>query len=265
MANYREHVIYSATSQSTGNISLWDYPSAYNYLKISHGTNGVLGTYTSLNNMGPVVTDYVRTAMNYVSLYTEFFGGVSTASANSRYKAASMYSGTTGKEWTKVFQSYGAGSNSAATSNAGWNNIYMVVGVQSGSAGYYYHNDLLYDRDRDGSTVTLSKHPSGYRRIGIYCRRDPISDNGVIHSIERYSEVPYYYLANFKSSYFMPYTQMMDLPISSMKTYMGIALYSGCSAQSWTRKYGQVFQDSATTGTVTTRPVISRVVGIDRI
>lgn len=268
MASYNEKVLWSAASGADANLTLTGNPTEYDYLRVSYGSPAIprsSGT-TSFNNLGAIWTvDIPVENTNYLDVYSNFYGGCNTASANTMYRAAAMWSGISGTTWTNVFNRYGAMSTYSATNNARWTRIYTVVGVKSGDTGNF-HRDLIYSRDRDGAAIKFSKQPSGYRRIGISCNLSFDQNSSVNRSVETYCEYPYSYLTDYNNGHILLQHPFYSTPFSASQRINGLAMYSGTNGTAWGRVWAMNFTETANTGSLNAgNHVITRIVGIDRI
>lgn len=268
MGNYNEKVLWSAASGADVNLTLSESPTAYDYIRISYGSPAISRTTstTSFPNLGAMWTVDIPTAnTNYFDGYHNFYGGCNTNSASTTYRAAAMWSGISGTTWTSVFNRYGAMSSYSATNNARWTKIYTVVGVKSGDAGYF-HRDLLYSRDRDGGTVKLANHPSGYRRIGVSFNLSFDQNSSTNRSVETYCEYPYSFLRDNNNGHALFQHSFYSVPFSSAPRLNGVSLYSGVSGSSWGRVWAMNFPESGNSGSTNAgNHVITRIVGIERI
>lgn len=267
MASYNESVLWSAASGTDVNLTLSGNPTEYNYLRVSYGSPAIPreSSVTSFNNLGAIWTvDIPVGNTNYLNIYSNFYGGCNTASASNMYRAVGMWSGISGTTWTNVFNRYGQMSAYSATNNARWNKIYTVVGVKTGDTGYF-HRDLIYSRDRDGSTIKFKTHPSSYQRIGITCNLSFDQNSAVNRSVETYCEYPYSFLASYNHGHILVQHQFYSSPFSGSQRYNGLALYSGVSGSSWGRVWAMNFGETANSGsTAAGNHVITRIIGIDR-
>ena len=273
MASYNETVLWSSIQGTTGSLTLSGSPSSYTYLKVSYGSPALYRATeptTSFNNIGAMWTVQLPTTSNYLSLFSTFYGICNTASAQNKYRAVAMYSGTKSSNWVNVFNKYGSVNSSAkdATINAAWNRIYSVVGVSTGSAGYF-HKDLLYDIVRDGETVKLAAHPSGYRRIGISFNLPFNIVSATNRSMESYSEWPVELLTsnNGNNGHILLEHAFFTSPFSGSQRLNGVNMYSGTKGTAWGLVWNSNFVETANTGTFKNNAGphrITRIVGIDR-
>lgn len=268
MASYNEKVLWSATNGADANLTLSGSPTAYDYIRVSYGSPAIPRTSgtTSFANLGAMHTvDIPVGNTNYLNVYSNFFGYCTTASASTMYRAAGMWSGISGTAWTNVFNRYGVMASYSATTNAKWNRIYTVVGIKTGDTGYF-HKDLIYSRDRDGSTIQLARHPSGYRRIGISCNLSFDQNSTVNRSVETYCEYPYSYLTDYNKGHILLEHSFYSNPFSASQRVDGVAMYSGVSGSSWGRVWAMNFNETSNSGSLNAgNHVITRIVGIDRI
>ena len=268
MASYNETVLWSAASGTDVNLTLWGSPTAYDYLRVSYGSPAIPrpSATTSFNNFGAMWSvDIPKACTNYLNVYSNFYGGCNTTSANLMYRAVGVWSGISGTTWTNVFNRYGNMTADSATANARWTKIYSVVGINSGTTGYF-HRDLIYSRDRDGGTIKFTNNPSSYRRIGIAFNLSFDQNSAVNRSVETYCEYPYSFLAENNHGHILLQHPFYSNPFSGSQRYNGLALYSGVSGNTWGRVWAMNFTETANTGTTNAaNHVITRIVGIDRI
>lgn len=273
MASYNETVLWSSIQGTSTSLTLSGNPSDYTYLKVSYGSPAIYratAPTTSFNNLGAMWTVQLPTTSNYLSMYSTFYGTCNTASASTKYRAAALFSGTTGTAWTRVFDRYGnvnSSVNSVTTANP-WVQIYSVVGVKTGSTGYF-HKDLLYDAVRDGETVKLAAHPSGYRRIGISFNLPFNIVSATNRSMESYSEWPVELLTSNSGNngHVLLEHAFFTNPFSGAQRLNGVNLYSGTKGTAWGLVWNSNFVETANTGTFKTSAGphrITRIIGIDR-
>lgn len=268
MANYNETVLYSSRLGTANSFTLSGNPSAYDYLKISYGSPVIGRTASALGNLGPMMTVNLPTSVNYANLYSNFYGTVSTTDFYTPYRACASFSGTSGSSWSKVFNRYGTPDTVSAVTNAAWTHIYSVVGVTTGTQGSF-HCDLLFDAYRDGTAknITLTAHPSAYRRIGIIVGLPPTGTSDNLQSVKYYQEYPYFHLTNAsgRSGYIITYSKYVDNPVPTNNLYQG-GLYSGCYGTTWNLVGGRfIFETGGNGGQYVGFGRIHQVIGIDRI
>lgn len=263
MGSYREQVLFSAWNGARYGLSLSEHPSAYDYVRISYGTPNLASTANTMANLGPMMTVTYPTSQSYMLNYSMFFGGVSTTTCNTPYRAAHALSACNTQNWLAGFNTYGGVAGYSMTNNAAWTRVYSVVGIKSGEQGNF-HKDLLYDRFRDNTTaVTLRNHPSAYRRIGVVVGANPDAFQG---SVNYYQEYPTAFLkSGCASGNIMTYCKFSDAPPPASNVF-GIGMYGNCFTTAWTRRYGMYWtEDNAYHGADGPQPYIRQVIGIDRI
>lgn len=267
MASYKETVLWSGSTGTGGNLTLSGHPSAYDYLRVSYGSPAIPRTATtSFQNLGAMWTveiPYGNT--NYLDICSNFYGNCNTASANTMYRAPAMWSGISGTSWTRVFNVYGLMTSYSATNPNPWQNIYSVVGVKTGDTGYF-HKDLLYSRDRDGTAVVLNRNPSSYNRIGVSFNLAFERNSSTNRSVETYCEYPYSFLTAYNNGYKLFQHPFFEANFSASQRVDGLALYSGVSGTAWKSMWNMNFNQTGAGSILdsTSYHVVTRVVGIDR-
>lgn len=268
MASYNETVLYSSLGGTNTNFSLSSPPSAYDSLRVCYGSPRIGESYTGLNNLGPMWTvTYPTAGRNYVNLYNMFFGGVSTTTCNTPYRTCAAYSACSSQDWKIVFNRYGTTNSYSTTTNAPWTRVYSVIGITTGSQGNF-HKDLLYDVYRDGqsSTIQLTAHPSGYKRIGIVA--GALSTAFGSQSMDVYQEYNYDNLAyGPRSGNIMLLSKYSDSPTAIQRNLAMVGMYGGCSGQTWTHRYGLFLTETGGNPSDNTQTfaVVKQVIGIDRV
>ena len=267
MPEYNETVLYSSMAGTQNSFTLSGEPSAYDYVRVSYGTPAITKTAvsSSIANLGAMCTIDLPPNRDYLVAYSDFLGTVTTASGNNMARAAAIWSGCKSTSWERVFNKYGSRSSYSAGAANSWNFVYTVVGVKTGSAGSFY-KDVLYDYDRDGTAITLNKHPSSYKRIGISFNYAPGFISAINRGICSYSEYPYSFLATYNQGMIVTQHPFYSADISASQRRESVNLYSGCSGTAWSPLWSVVFNQSAagSFGVALDQHVITRVVGIDR-
>ena len=267
MASYNETVLFSALGGTNGNFSLNSPPSAYDSIRVCYGSPMIGGASTTLNNLGAMWTvTYPTAGHNYVNLYNMFFGGVSTTTCNTPYRTCAAYSACSSQDWKIVFNRYGATNTNNTTTNAPWTHVYSVIGITTGSQGNF-HKDLLYDVYREGqaSTIQLTAHPSGYKRIGIVA--GALGTAFGSQSMDIYQEYNYANLAyGPRSGNIMLLSKYSDSPTAIQRNLVMVGMYGGCSGQTWTHRYGKAMIETGGDpfDNQTAYAVVKQVIGIDR-
>ena len=268
MASYNETVLYSSLGGTAGNFSLNSPPSAYDSIRVCYGSPRIGMSSTGLNNLGAMWTvTYPTAGYNYANLYNMFFGGVSTATCNTPYRTCAAYSACSSQNWKIVFNRYGTTNSYSTTTNAAWTHVYSVIGITTGSQGDF-HKDLLYDVYRDGqsSTIQLTAHPSGYKRIGIVA--GALSTAFGSQSMDIYQEYNYDNLAYApRSGNIMILSKYSDSPTGIQNNIVAVGMYGGCSGQTWTHRYGYFMRETGgnPVDQSTVYAVVKQVIGIDRV
>ena len=267
MPEYNETVLYSSMSGVSTSFTLSGAPSAYDYVRVSYGPTKIDTTSetTSFPGLGAMCTIDLPNNRDYLVAYSNYLGTVTTASGNAMYREVAMWSGCKSTAWARGFNMYGY-MNQYSASGVTYNTvIYTVVGVKTGSAGSFY-KDVLYDYDRDGTAITLNKHPSSYRRIGVSFNFAHKYNSAINHGICSYAEYPYSFLATYNQGMIVTQHPFYSADISASQRRESVNLYSGCSGTAWSPLWSVVFNQSAagSFGVALDQHVITRVVGIDR-
>lgn len=268
MASYNETVLYSSLGGTNTNFSLSSPPSAYDSIRVCYGSPSIGANSNSLNNLGAMWTvTYPTAGHNYVNLYNMFFGGVNTTTCNTPYRTCAAYSACSSQNWKIVFNRYGTTNSNNTTINAPWTHVYSVIGITTGSQGHF-HKDLLYDVYRDGqsTTVQLTAHPSGYKRIGIVA--GALGTAFGSQSMDIYQEYNYANLAyGPRSGNIMILSKYSDSPTAIQRNLVMVGMYGGCSGQTWTHRYGKAMIETGGNpfDNQTAYAVVKQVIGIDRI
>ena len=268
MASYKETVLFSSLAGTNTNFSLNSPPSAYDSIRVCYGSPKIGSTETGLNNLGAMWTvTYPTAGHNYVNLYNMFFGGVSTTTCNTPYRTCASYSACSSQNWKIVFNRYGATNSYATTTNAPWTRVYSVIGITTGSQGNF-HKDLLYDVYRDGqsTTVNLTAHPSGYKRIGIVA--GALGTAYGSQSMDIYQEYNYANMATGPmSGNIMILSKYSDSKTAIQRTLVMVGMYGGCSGQTWTHRYGKAMVETGGNpfDNQANYAVVKQIIGIDRI
>lgn len=276
MAKYNETVLYKNIAGNGENLTLDITPSAFNYLKIIYGTPGIDANHsgnfltTSFPNIGPMMTQIIPTSNNYVGLYANFYGIVTTAAANNPYRATELLSATTGKNWIKIFNRYGVQSANASTSDAAWIRIYEVLGITTGEQGNF-HTDVLYDYAKDGPTtsINLSDSINGYERIGIIAGLNPNSTEIIMQSSPNYQEYPVETI-KYCNGYLMSWNKWIgSTPTTTAAiatNYHSVGIWSGCNTKNWKRLFTISNNETTNTLGLTDQNMgwIWKIIGINR-
>lgn len=276
MANFNETVLMSSQYGESATVRPTGTLSSFDYLKILYAPSAVL--HSTSKPHAPMYVTYMAPSATSLELYGNFLNSATTTTASGQCRAAAKWYNTNTNTWaTSTSSSYnrtGLSNQSTIVANSQQTRIFAIIGVTTGSAGDY-HKDILYNRDTDGASVVLKKHPSAYERIGISTNLEYSAISSVNRSIETYSEYLYNPFLSRSTGYQLlvqhPFYTSTQYPPIGAKTanfprYMGYALY-GASGTAWNRLWSMNFNEKDQTGvggTSAESHVITRVIGINR-
>lgn len=242
---YKETILYSQTGLGgNGNITLTASPTAYDRIKVNYagynfGASALINT-TSWNVIDSKAQpffcyEFNPNTHNIINLQDTRWGNLTINGAGTLQRSCSQRTGCNTTQWKMKFNVTGTQNSKACTTDGWYNSIESVIGINYNQSNVAPTKKvILYSGQpsQDTSSFTLTESISAYDRIGIIS--SPTYSSFSVYPtqlpVSRYQEVPSWLLS--RNNNFIATCDLLN-GVPTGQWLHNIAIYSGCSGQTW--------------------------------
>lgn len=272
---YKETILYSnAGGAGNGNITLSSSPTAYDRIKVNYagynfGSTALINT-TSWNVIESRAQpffcyEFDPKTRSIINLQNTRWGNLTITGAGSLQRSCSQKTACNTTNWVMKFNVTGTQNSYACTAGGWYNAIESVIGVNYNQSNVTPTKKVLLYSGRpsqDTSSFALTEPVSAYDRIGIissptYSSLYEYPDQ---MPVSRYQEVPSWLLT--RNNNFIA-TCDLSVAVPTGNWLHNVAIYSGCSGQTWNCVTGFRTQEGSDGATADSRVCrINKIIGI---